>query len=120
MTQTLTPTDLPALLAELRPVVPEPYRRRIDAALANDPDAMLRALIGPVSLTPVQWETLKLIEALRAQTGLAPTQQELADVLGVSKVTVHGTIRALEKKGVIACEKYESRSIRLVVAEQGT
>ncbi|MGA0872785.1 MAG: LexA family protein, partial [Phycisphaerales bacterium] len=47
------------------------------------------------SVTPKQLRILQLIQDSRDQRGYSPTMQELADALGVSKVTVFEHVGAL-------------------------
>jgi repressor LexA len=53
------------------------------------------------SLTPKQLRVLTFIRDFTHANGYAPTMQELADELAVSKVTVFEHIAALEKKGYL-------------------
>ena len=66
-----------------------------------------------MNLTAKQYEIVRLIWEYRRQNGIAPTLAELADKLGVSKITVHEHISLLEKKKALTKEKYQSRSLRL-------
>jgi repressor LexA len=50
--------------------------------------------------TPQQSKVLVTARAMyRAADGVPPTQQAVADRLGVSKVTIHEHVKALRKKG---------------------
>lgn len=68
-----------------------------------------------MTLTPKQVEIFRLIRDARLTHGYSPTMQELADELGVSRVTVFEHIEALIKKGALTREKNKARS--LVIAE---
>ena len=52
-----------------------------------------------MNLTPKQLRILQLIRDSRIRRGYSPTMQELADEIGVSKVTVFEHVEALIKKG---------------------
>lgn len=64
-------------------------------------------------LTPRQLELLRMIRDSRRQKGFSPTMQELADRLGVTKVTVFEHVGALEKKGLLRRAQYKARSLEL-------
>ena len=66
-----------------------------------------------MNLTHKQNEIVRFIWNYRKTHGIAPTLSEIADSLGVSKITVHEHIGLLEKKGAIKKEKYQSRSLTL-------
>jgi repressor LexA len=66
-----------------------------------------------VNLTARQHEIIKYIWKYRKRRGLAPTLAEIANELGISKVTVHEHIAQLEKKGALEKEPFLSRSTRL-------
>lgn len=63
------------------------------------------------NLTPKQLHILTRIRDLRLAHGYSPTLQELADELGVSKVTVFEHIEALLKKGALRREPNKARSL---------
>ncbi|MCC6581642.1 MAG: transcriptional repressor LexA [Phycisphaeraceae bacterium] len=63
------------------------------------------------NLTPKQLDILRRIRMMRRTRGYSPTMQELADELGVSKVTVFEHVEALEKKGAIVREPNRARSL---------
>jgi repressor LexA len=54
-----------------------------------------------MNLTPKQLRILQLIRDWRVRKGYSPTMQELADEIGVSKVTVFEHVEALIKKGAL-------------------
>lgn len=69
-----------------------------------------------MNLTPKQLEIVQFIVDYRERKGLAPTLEEIARELGVSKITIYEHVAQLEKKGAITKQKYQSRS--LTVAPQ--
>lgn len=66
-----------------------------------------------MNLTPRQADVLKFIRAFRAEKGYAPTQQEIGEELGVSKVTAHEHMKALARKGAVIIGKHKCRDISL-------
>jgi len=66
-----------------------------------------------MNLTPKQLKILQLIRNSRVRHGYSPTMQELADELGVSKVTVFEHVEALIKKGALAREPNKARSLSI-------
>ncbi len=64
-------------------------------------------------LTPKQMRILTLIRDHQHKHGYSPTMQELADVLGVSKVTVFEHVGGLEKKGLLRRSRHRARSLEL-------
>ena len=66
-----------------------------------------------MNLTPRQLHILTLIRDFRATNGYSPTMQELADELGVSKVTVFEHVGALIKKGALHREPNKARSLSI-------
>lgn len=78
------------------------------------------ARVGPaqveivaMNLTPKQLRILKLIRDSRVRRGYSPTMQELADEIGVSKVTVFEHVEALIKKGALVREPNKARSLSI-------
>ncbi|MFZ9692067.1 MAG: transcriptional repressor LexA [Phycisphaerales bacterium] len=65
------------------------------------------------NVTPKQLRILQLIQESRDQRGFSPTMQELADALGVSKVTVFEHVKALERKGVLKRDPNRARSLSM-------
>ncbi|MDP7029799.1 MAG: transcriptional repressor LexA [Phycisphaerales bacterium] len=65
------------------------------------------------NLTPKQLHIAQLVRDGRVAHGYSPTMQELADDLGVSKVTVFEHVGALIKKGVLQREPNKARSLSL-------
>ena len=66
-----------------------------------------------MNLTPKQLRILKLIRDWRVRHGYSPTMQELADELGVSKVTVFEHVEALIKKGALIREANKARALQV-------
>lgn len=66
-----------------------------------------------MNLTPKQLRILKLIRDSRVRSGYSPTMQELADQLGVSKVTVFEHVEALIKKGALVRQANKARSLSI-------
>jgi len=66
-----------------------------------------------MNLTPKQLNILKLIRDCRITRGYSPTMQELADELGISKVTVFEHVEALIKKGALHREANKARSLSI-------
>ncbi len=66
-----------------------------------------------MNLTPKQLKILQLIRDYRILHGYSPTMQELADELGVSKVTVFEHVEALIKKDALCREPNKARSLSL-------
>ena len=63
------------------------------------------------NLTPKQLHIVTRIRQMRRARGYSPTMQELADELGVSKVTVFEHVEALIKKGALVREPNKARSL---------
>lgn len=66
-----------------------------------------------MNLTPKQLRILQLIRDWRVRFGYSPTMQELADEIGVSKVTVFEHVEALIKKGALVREANKARSLSI-------
>lgn len=66
-----------------------------------------------MNLTPKQLKILQLIRESRIVRGYSPTMQELADELGVSKVTVFEHVEALIKKGALRRDPNKARSLSI-------
>ena len=65
------------------------------------------------NLTPRQLDIATRIRDYRIAHGYSPTLQELADSLGVSKVTVFEHVGALVKKGVLVRDANKARSLAI-------
>ena len=63
--------------------------------------------------TPKQLRILIAIRDFRVQNGYSPTMQELADQLGVSKVTIFEHVEALERKELILRARNRARSLEV-------
>ena len=66
-----------------------------------------------MNLTPKQLRILQLIRDWRVRRGYSPTMQELADEIGVSKVTVFEHVEALIKKSALVREPNKARSLSI-------
>ncbi|QDU32351.1 LexA repressor [Poriferisphaera corsica] len=66
-----------------------------------------------MNLTPRQLQILTKIRDYRVTKGYSPTMQQLANDLGVSKVTVFEHVEALIKKGALQRDANKARSLRL-------
>lgn len=67
-------------------------------------------------LTPRQIEILTLVRDGRRRDGYSPTLQEIADELGISKITVFEHVEALLKKGLLTRRSNRARSLELTSA----
>jgi len=65
------------------------------------------------NLTPKQLHILTRVRDLRTTRGYSPTMQELADELGVSKVTVFEHVEALIRKGALIRQPNKARSLEV-------
>jgi repressor LexA len=63
--------------------------------------------------TPKQLAILIAIRDFRVRNGYSPTMQELADQLGVSKVTIFEHVEALERKQLIVRARNRARSLEV-------
>jgi repressor LexA len=68
-----------------------------------------------VNITPKQLNILKFIQGFTESNQYSPTLQEIADQIGVSKITILDHLRALERRGIIRRQRYLSRSIEVTV-----
>lgn len=66
-----------------------------------------------MNLTPKQLRILTLIRDQRVVCGCSPTLREIADEVGISKVTVFEHVEALIKKGVLHREPNKARSLSI-------
>ncbi|HMN95951.1 MAG TPA: transcriptional repressor LexA [Phycisphaerales bacterium] len=66
-----------------------------------------------MNLTPKQLRILQLIREWRVTRGYSPTMQELADALGVCKVTIFEHLDALQRKGAVRRDKNKARSLSI-------
>ncbi len=67
-----------------------------------------------MNLTPKQLRVLDFVRIYRENHGCSPTMQEIADELGVSKVTVFEHVGALVDKGALTREPNKARSLSVV------
>lgn len=66
-----------------------------------------------LKLTPKQQKILLLIRDCQLTRGYSPTLQELADEMGVSKVTIFEHVEALIRKGAVNRDTHKARSLEL-------
>ncbi|MCO6436857.1 MAG: transcriptional repressor LexA [Phycisphaerae bacterium] len=64
-------------------------------------------------VTPRQMEILRMIRDGRRANGYSPTLQEMADELGISKITVFEHVEALLEKGMLTRRSNKARSLEL-------
>lgn len=64
-------------------------------------------------MTPRQLEILTMIRDGRRLNGYSPTLQEIADELGISKITVFEHVEALLRKGLLTRRTNRARSLEL-------
>lgn len=68
---------------------------------------------GSDCLTPRQLEILTLIRDTRRSAGYSPTLQEMADQLGITKITIFEHVGALIEKGLVTRKTNRARSLAL-------
>lgn len=66
-----------------------------------------------MNLTPKQVQVLDYIRDCRESQGFSPTMQEIADSMGVSKVTIFEHVEALIDKGALLRDRNKARSLSL-------
>ncbi len=66
-----------------------------------------------MNLTPKQLRILNMIRETRLTRGYSPTMQEMADEIGVSKVTIFEHVEALIKKGALLRDANKARSLEI-------
>ncbi|MGD9650270.1 MAG: transcriptional repressor LexA [Dongiaceae bacterium] len=66
------------------------------------------------NLTPTQEEALRAIGTFMNRRGVAPTVQELADVLSIQPPSAHELLGRLEEKGYIQREPRKARTLTVV------
>ena len=64
-------------------------------------------------MTPRQLEILTMVRDGRRRNGYSPTLQEIADELGISKITVFEHVEALLRKGLLTRRTNRARSLEL-------
>lgn len=71
-----------------------------------------------MTLTPRQLQLVDFVRDYTAENRVSPTYQQIADKLGVSKVTVVCHVEELERKRVIKRRKHASRSLEIIQDSQ--
>ena len=69
-------------------------------------------------MTPRQLEILTFVRDARRNLGYSPTLQEMADELGISKITVFEHVETLIKKGMLTRRSNRARSLDLTPSTQ--
>jgi repressor LexA len=69
-------------------------------------------------LTPRQLQILTFVRDARRNLGYSPTLQEMADELGISKITVFEHVETLVKKGMLTRRSNRARSLDLTPKAQ--
>lgn len=69
-------------------------------------------------LTPRQLEILTMVRDGRRREGYSPTLQEMADELGISKITVFEHVEALLEKGLLTRSTNKARSLEVTSQAQ--
>ena len=69
--------------------------------------------INQMTLTPRQFQVLKLVDSSRHKKCYSITLQELADILGTSRTTVFEHIASLKEKGLLSADPGKARSLSL-------
>jgi len=67
-----------------------------------------------INLTPKQLRILEVIRDWRRRHGYSPTMQEIADEVGVTKVTVFEHVESLLRKGAVRRDPHKARSLAVV------
>jgi repressor LexA len=65
-------------------------------------------------LTEKQIRVLRYFRDYRRQRGIAPTLDEAAQALGVSKITIHEHLNQLSRKGAIHRDKAKARAVAIL------
>ena len=65
-------------------------------------------------LTEKQIRVLRYFRDYRREKGIAPTLEEAAGALGVSKITIHEHLNQLTKKGAIHRDKAKARAVAIL------
>lgn len=74
----------------------------------------LKAVSKAEALTASQEAVLRAIAAFKDRRGIAPTVQELAEMLSIQPPSVHEQLRRLEEKGYIQREPYKARTLTVL------
>ncbi len=75
-----------------------------------------RTASGGPRLTPRRMQILTVIRDFQRRHGYSPTMQELADMFGVSKVTIFEHVEALVEDGLLRRSPHKARSLELTSA----
>ena len=67
-----------------------------------------------INLTQKQIGVLRFFRDYRRETGIAPTLEEAAQELGVSKITVYEHLNQLVKKGAVRRDKARARAVSIL------
>lgn len=67
-----------------------------------------------VMLTEKQIRVLRYFRDYRQEKGIAPTLDEAAEALGVSKITIHEHLNQLAKKGAIHRDRARARAVAIL------
>jgi repressor LexA len=67
-----------------------------------------------INLTAKQINVLRFFRDYQHERGIAPTLQEAAQELGVSKITVHEHLNQLVKKGAARRDKARARAVQIL------
>lgn len=67
-----------------------------------------------INLTAKQINVLRFFRDYQQERGIAPTLQEAAEELGVSKITVHEHLNQLVKKGAARRDKARARAVQIL------
>ena len=65
-------------------------------------------------LTEKQIRVLRYFRDYRREKGIAPTLDEAAQALGVSKITIHEHLNQLSRKGAIHRDKAKARAVAIL------
>ena len=70
-------------------------------------------------MTERQEEIFSFIKNRIRDTGIPPTVREIGDSFGITVKGAYDHLKAIEKKGFLRCEQNKSRSIELLVDNEG-
>src|SRR5215471_19161525 len=65
-------------------------------------------------LTEKQIKVLRYFRDYRRDRGIAPTLEEAAEALGVSKITIHEHLNQLTRKGVVHKDRAKARAVAIL------
>jgi repressor LexA len=65
-------------------------------------------------LTEKQIKVLRYFRDYRRDRGIAPTLEEAAEALGVSKITIHEHLNQLSRKGVVHKDRAKARAVAIL------